>query len=45
MPVPSAAPIRLPRWPAEAPDGPDFAAIRAEFDVPEDFPADVLADA
>ena len=45
MPVPSAAPIRLPRWPAAAEDGPDFAAIRAEFDVPEDFPADVLAEA
>jgi len=43
--VPSVAPIRLPRWPAEAPDGPDFPAIRAEFDVPEEFPADVLADA
>jgi exoribonuclease R len=39
------APIRVPRWPADAGDGPDFAAIRAEFDVPEDFPADVLAEA
>ena len=45
MPVPSAAPIRLPRWPAAAEGGPDFAAIRAEFDVPEEFPADVLAEA
>jgi exoribonuclease R len=39
------APIRVPRWPAAAEDGPDFAAIRAEFDVPEEFPADVLAEA
>ena len=38
-------PIRVPRWPAEAGDGPDFAAIRAEFGVPEDFPPDVLAEA
>jgi exoribonuclease R len=39
------APIRLPRWPETAPAGPDFAAIRREFDVPEEFPADVLAEA
>jgi exoribonuclease R len=39
------APVRVPRWPAAAPAGPDFAAIRAEFDVPEEFPADVLAEA
>lgn len=39
------APIRVPRWPAAAPEGPDFPAIRAEFDVPEEFPADVLAEA
>jgi exoribonuclease R len=39
------APIRIPRWPDAAPDGPDFAAIRAEFDVPEEFPAAVLAEA
>jgi exoribonuclease R len=45
VPVPSAAPIRLPRWPAAAEGGPDFAAIRAEFDVPEEFPAAVLAEA
>ncbi|HEV7871795.1 MAG TPA: RNB domain-containing ribonuclease, partial [Modestobacter sp.] len=38
------APIRVPRWPA-AEQGPDFAAIRAEFDVPEEFPATVLAEA
>ena len=39
------APIRVPRWPADAGDGPDFAAIRAEFEVPEEFPAEVLAEA
>jgi exoribonuclease R len=36
---------RAPRWPAGLAEGPDFAAIRAEFDVPVDFPADVLAEA
>ncbi|MGY1746307.1 RNB domain-containing ribonuclease [Blastococcus sp. SYSU D00695] len=36
---------RAPRWPAELTGGPDFAAIRAEFEVPEEFPADVLAEA
>src|SRR5215218_7761661 len=41
----ASPPVRVPRWPAAAPEGPDFAAIRAEFDVPEDFPADVLAEA
>jgi exoribonuclease R len=39
------APIRVPRWPAAAPEGPDFAAIRAEFDVPDDFPPAALAEA
>ncbi|SOD95674.1 RNB domain-containing ribonuclease [Blastococcus haudaquaticus] len=39
------APIRVPRWPEAATEGPDFAAIRAEFDVPEEFSADVLAEA
>ena len=39
------APIRVPRWPAGAGEGPDFAAIRAEFDVPVEFPADALAEA
>ncbi|SFF05307.1 RNB domain-containing ribonuclease [Blastococcus tunisiensis] len=39
------APIRVPRWPAAAGEEPDFAAIRAEFDVPEEFPAAVLAEA
>jgi exoribonuclease R len=38
-------PIRVPRWPDAAAEGPDFAAIRAEFDVPEEFPAEVLAEA
>jgi exoribonuclease R len=35
----------VPRWPAAAAGEPDFAAIRAEFDVPDEFPADVLAEA
>ena len=39
------APIRVPRWPESAGAGPDFAAIRAEFDVPEKFPPAVLAEA
>jgi len=45
--VPGAplAPIRVPRWPEGAGAGPDFAAIRAEFDVPEEFPPNVLAEA
>jgi exoribonuclease R len=38
-------PLRVPRWPAAAAGEPDFAAIRAEFDVPEEFPPDVLAEA
>jgi exoribonuclease R len=43
---PQRAPIRVPRWPAAAePAPPDFAAIRAEFGVPEEFPDDVLAEA
>jgi exoribonuclease R len=45
VPVLPSASIRVPRWPATAGAGPDFAAIRAEFDVPEEFPADVLAEA
>ena len=45
VPVDRSAPIRFPRWPAAAGAGPDFAAIRNEFDVPEDFPAEVVADA
>ncbi len=39
------APLRVPRWPAAAPAGPDFAAIRAEYDVPGEFPGAVLAEA
>lgn len=39
------APVRVPRWPAAAEEEPDFAGIRAEFDVPEEFPAAVLAEA
>jgi exoribonuclease R len=38
-------PLRVPRWPSAAAEVPDFAAIRAEFDVPEEFPADVVAEA
>jgi exoribonuclease R len=38
-------PIRVPRWPASAEAEPDFAAMRAEFEVPEEFPADVLEEA
>ena len=38
-------PVRLPRWPEAAAEEPDFAAIRAEFAVPEEFPAEVLAEA
>ena len=30
-------PLRVPRWPAAAPEGPDFAAIRAEFHEPPDL--------
>ncbi|SFU09407.1 Exoribonuclease R [Geodermatophilus amargosae] len=35
----------VPRWPEAAAAGPDFDGIRAEFDVPEDFPSEVLAEA
>src|SRR5829696_81848 len=38
-------PLRVPRWPSAAAEMPDFAAIRAEFDVPEEFPPDVVAEA
>jgi exoribonuclease R len=37
--------VRVPRWPAAVPEPVDFGAIRTEFGVPEDFPADVLAEA
>ena len=42
---PVRAPIRVPRWPSTAEAEPDFAAIRAEFEVPEEFPRDALAEA
>jgi exoribonuclease R len=45
VPVPPVAPLRLPRWPAAAEDGPDFAAIRVEVAVPEEFPPEVVAEA
>jgi exoribonuclease R len=39
----------VPRWPLATgpvpPEPPDFAAIREEFGVPEEFPAEVLAEA
>ena len=38
-------PARVPRWPEAAAEEPDFAAIRAEFDVPEEFPPGVRAEA
>ena len=38
-------PIRVPLWPATAEAEPDFATIRAEFEVPEAFPPDVLEEA
>jgi exoribonuclease R len=37
--------VRVPRWPEAAGDEPDFAAIRAEFEVVEEFPPEVLAEA
>jgi exoribonuclease R len=43
VPVLRSAPLRVPHWPLAPGTGPDFGAIRAEFDVPEDFPAEVLA--
>jgi exoribonuclease R len=45
VPVIQSASIRVPRWPAAAAGGPDFAAVRAEFDVPEEFPDDVVDEA
>ncbi len=38
-------PLRVPTWPSTAAEEPDFAAIRAEFDVPEEFPPQVLVEA
>ncbi|WP_345771963.1 RNB domain-containing ribonuclease [Geodermatophilus sabuli] len=37
--------VRVPRWPAPAPSAPDFAAVRAEFRVPDEFPVAALAEA
>ncbi|UOY00518.1 RNB domain-containing ribonuclease [Blastococcus sp. PRF04-17] len=45
MVVPPVAPLRLPHWPAAAGDGPDFAAIRLEFAVPDAFPPEVVEEA
>jgi exoribonuclease R len=46
---PLRAARRVPRWPLAVvpapPEPPDFAAIRDELGVVEDFPADVLAEA
>jgi exoribonuclease R len=36
-------PLAVPRWPRDVSDEPDFGAIRAEFEVAEDFPPEVLA--
>ncbi len=43
--APARARVRVPRWPAPLASAPDFAAIRAEFGVPDEFPAAVLAEA
>src|SRR3954454_18348420 len=45
MGQPARSPLRVPRWPRPAPSPPDFAAIRAELGVPDDFPPDALAEA
>ena len=45
VPARAARPDPRPPLARRGRAGPDFAAIRAEFDVPEDFPADVLAEA
>src|SRR3954470_19224722 len=46
MDRPPRHPLRVPLWPRPAPPAPpDFAAIRAELGVPEEFPADVQAEA
>src|SRR3954471_9916277 len=45
MGQPARSPLRVPTWPPPAPSPPDFAAIRAELGVPEEFPADALAEA
>src|SRR3954453_18017941 len=45
MGQPDRSPLRVPRWPRPAPSPPDFAAIRAELGVPDEFPAEALAEA
>jgi exoribonuclease R len=45
MDRPPRHPLRVPTWPRPAPSPPDFAAIRAELGVPEEFPAAALAEA
>src|SRR3954470_2268957 len=46
MDRPPRHPLRVPLWPRPAPPAPpDFAAIRAELGVPEEFPAQALAEA
>jgi exoribonuclease R len=45
MDRPARHPLRVPSWPRPAPSPPAFAAIRAELGVPEEFPADALAEA
>jgi len=42
MERPPRHPLRVPTWPRPAPSPPDFAAIRAELGVPEEFPAAAL---
>src|SRR3954469_8752058 len=45
MDRPPRHPLRVPHWPSPVPAPPDFAAIRAELGVPEEFPAEALAEA
>ncbi|WP_448626203.1 RNB domain-containing ribonuclease [Geodermatophilus sp. URMC 64] len=46
MQRPARHPLRVPRWPAvPSPAPPDFAAIRAELGVPEQFDPAALAEA
>ncbi|MGY1601945.1 RNB domain-containing ribonuclease [Geodermatophilus sp. SYSU D00815] len=45
MDRPARHPLRVPHWAPAAPEPPDFAAIRAELGVPEEFDARALAEA
>jgi exoribonuclease R len=45
MDRPPRHPLRVPQWPQPVPAPPDFAAIRTELGVPEEFPAEALAEA